>query len=111
MNNITELKYSVNSKEVLNELKTSLGNIKTYSNDENSTEWEYEGELGTISGTIGEDSIPTMTYGPAKYMAIVVNTFRKVIPEQYTLYIFHLGEPIPLIVESTDKVGDTDFVL
>lgn len=74
-----------------------------------SIEWELEDEDGIISGTADNTCLVTLMPGSTRRIVEFINWYRDFVPEQHTLYLFHLGQPNGIKIEGGNHIKETEL--
>jgi hypothetical protein len=83
--------------------------LATVEMDVDGLEWCLEDEDGTISGTVRNSIIATVMPGSARHIVEFINWYRGFMPEDQTLYVFHLGQSDGLILHGNESIMDVDL--
>lgn len=105
----SEQDFTINTDQILKRLQELWKDLQI-SRYEDEIEWEYQGEHGTISGTLrANQNISTMSDASVEYMSTVAKIYRDIIPDEYAIYIFHLGEPKPLVLRGGAIINELNL--
>ncbi len=105
---IPDLNFEIDFVEFANGLKRLWSNV-FLNIGELDIEWELKDEDGSISGTLDHLHMVTVKPGSIRRIVEFVNWYRDLVPSQYTIYMFHLGQPDGIVIGGGKHIKDVDL--